>query len=47
MVGGSALNDMDSHDNAINAFLMKGASFDDIMKLVNILNKLIPIYYKC
>jgi len=36
VVGGSAFNDMDKyHDNAINAFLMKGASFDDIMKLVN------------
>jgi MerR family transcriptional regulator, light-induced transcriptional regulator len=36
VVGGSAFNDLDKyHDNAMNAFLMKGASFDDIMKLVN------------
>jgi len=35
VVGGLAFNDMDKyHDNAINAFIMKGVSFDDIMKLL-------------
>jgi hypothetical protein len=35
VVGGSALNKIDENqEDKINAFLMKNASFDDIMKLV-------------
>jgi len=35
VVGGSALNKIDKNlEGRINAFLMKNASFDDIMKLV-------------
>ena len=35
MVGGSAFNKIEQYqDSTINAFLMKNASFDDIMKLV-------------
>jgi len=37
VVGGSAFNNMDRYqDSTINAFLMKNASFDDIMKLVKL-----------
>jgi MerR family transcriptional regulator, light-induced transcriptional regulator len=37
MVGGSAFNKINQYqDSTINAFLMKNASFDDIMKLVKI-----------
>jgi methanogenic corrinoid protein MtbC1 len=36
VVGGSAFDKIDQyHDSRINAFLMKNASFNDIMKLVN------------
>jgi MerR family transcriptional regulator, light-induced transcriptional regulator len=37
VVGGSAFNNMNQYqDSTINAFLMKEASFDDIMKLVKL-----------
>jgi methanogenic corrinoid protein MtbC1 len=37
VVGGSAFNNMEQYpDSTIDAFLMKNASFDDIMKLVKI-----------
>ncbi|MFZ0329155.1 MAG: cobalamin-dependent protein [Nitrososphaeraceae archaeon] len=37
MVGGSAFNKVDQYqDSTIDAFLMKNASFDDIMKLVKV-----------
>jgi methanogenic corrinoid protein MtbC1 len=37
MVGGSAFNKVDQYqDSTINAFLMKNASFDDIMRLVKV-----------
>ena len=37
MIGGSAFNTTQQyHDGIINAFIMKDASFDDIMKLVRI-----------
>jgi MerR family transcriptional regulator, light-induced transcriptional regulator len=37
VIGGSAFNKLDQYrDNIINAFLIKNASFDDIMKLVRV-----------
>jgi MerR family transcriptional regulator, light-induced transcriptional regulator len=37
VVGGSAFNNMDQYqDSTINSFLMKNASFDDIIKLVKV-----------
>jgi methanogenic corrinoid protein MtbC1 len=37
VVGGSAFNKIDQYqDSIINAFLIKNASFDDIMKLVRV-----------
>jgi hypothetical protein len=37
VVGGSAFNKIDQYqDSTINAFVMKNASFDDIMKLVKV-----------
>jgi hypothetical protein len=37
VVGGSAFNKMGQYqDSTINAFVMKNASFDDIMKLVKV-----------
>jgi MerR family transcriptional regulator, light-induced transcriptional regulator len=37
VVGGSAFNNMDQYQNStINSFLMKNASFDDIIKLVKV-----------